>query len=106
MGQQLPQASAAEVCLFDQVVSASNHRGWHGYSERLGCLEIDADVETRRLLEWQVRRLLSPQNAINKRGRAIVNLIKVWAVVMQLTVLRIMLTHAGDSTRRRAPATA
>jgi hypothetical protein len=59
------------------IVSASNHRGWYGYSERLSCLEIDAEVETRRLLEWQVGRLGSLQNAIDQIGRSIVNLIYV-----------------------------
>ena len=52
-------------------------------AERLCCLEIDTEVETRRLLEWQVCRLGSLQNAINQIGRAIVNFIQVGAIGRQ-----------------------
>src|SRR5262249_31031897 len=63
--------------------------------ERLRCLEIDTEVETRRLLEWQVRRLGSLQNAINQIGRAIVNFIQVGAIGRQASLAYIVCPLVG-----------
>src|SRR5262249_193926 len=57
--------------------------------------EIDAEVETRRLLEWQVRRLSSLQNAIDQISRAIVNFIEVWVVGRQTAVVYIVCPLVG-----------
>src|SRR5215467_14192494 len=43
--------------LLDHLIGASEQCGRHVEAERLGSLEIDTEVEMRRLLEWQVRRL-------------------------------------------------
>src|SRR5262249_34588172 len=81
--------------LLDHLAGTSNHRSGHGYAERLRCLEIDTEVETRRLLEWQVRRLGSLENAIDQIGRAIVNFIHVGAIGRQTAVAYIVCLLVG-----------
>src|SRR5690349_12701600 len=42
---------------FDHLVGAGEDRRRHGEAEGLGSLEIDHQLERRRLLDWQIGRL-------------------------------------------------
>src|ERR1700746_2695024 len=81
--------------LLDHLVRAFEQQWRHGEAERFSCLEIDAEVETRRLLEWQVRRLGSLKNAINQIGRAIVNFIQVGTIGRQTAFAYIVCPLVG-----------
>jgi len=49
--------------LFDYLIGADKQSGWHSNPERLGRLEVDEQLNFRRLLHWQIRRLLTFENA-------------------------------------------
>ena len=76
---RLDRASLRLAHSIDHLVGAQEDRLWNGETECLGGLQIDADVETPRLLERQVRRFRPLQKAINEIGRTVVNFIHVWA---------------------------
>src|SRR5262249_56674046 len=59
-----------ECRLLDDLVCPRQQRGWDRQSERLGRLEVDDQLELRRLLHWEVGRFGSPENAVDIRGSA------------------------------------
>ena len=64
--QRPGESRRAASVLTDHLIGKDEQARGNREAEGLGRLEIDAEVETRRLLEWQVRRLVSPQNTINQ----------------------------------------
>src|SRR5215471_10533639 len=50
-------------CLFDHLVGAGEQCGRHGKTNRLGCLQVDDELELHRPQNWQVARLLAFENA-------------------------------------------
>jgi hypothetical protein len=42
--------------LFDDLVGAGKDRWWHRQPKRLGSLQVDHQLEGRRLVDWQIRR--------------------------------------------------
>src|SRR4051794_32826789 len=62
----LPPAGSHQLCLahsFDHLVGAQQERCRHLNAERLGGLEIDRQLGLCGLLDWQVRRLVTLENA-------------------------------------------
>src|SRR5215207_4885672 len=51
------------VVSFDHLVGPDQERGWDREAERVGSLEIDQELEFRRLLQRQVFRFGAVQNA-------------------------------------------
>ena len=51
----MPEAEI--VGLFDHLVGTGYQCRWHGEAKRLGCLEVDHQIEFCRLLDRQIRRL-------------------------------------------------
>ena len=45
------------------LCGSGEQSGWHGNPESLGRLEVDEQLNFRRLLHWQIRRLLTFENA-------------------------------------------
>ena len=45
---------AAEEPLFDNLIGAGEEGLRHGNAQRLGGLEVDDQLEGRRLLDWQI----------------------------------------------------
>jgi hypothetical protein len=50
---------------FDHLVSAGEERGWNREAERLRRPKVDDKLESRRLLNRKVRRIGTPENAVN-----------------------------------------
>jgi len=44
---------------FDHLVGATEHGKWDSDTQRLGGLEVDDQLDFRRLLDWQVGRLVT-----------------------------------------------
>ena len=59
--------------LFDHLVGASKDHGWDRETERLCCLEIDHELEERRLHHREVGGLLATENAADIRAHLTVN---------------------------------
>src|SRR4249919_1159902 len=51
------------------LVGAAGERLWHGDSERVGCLEVDYQLELGGLLDRNVGWLGTLEDSINKGGR-------------------------------------
>ena len=51
--------------LFDHLVSARKQGVWYVEADRLGCLQVDHQLELGRVLDRQLSRLLALQNAID-----------------------------------------
>ena len=66
--------------LFDDVVGESDERRRHIDAKRLGGREVECEAKERGLLEWQLRRLRSFENAINKSGDAREAFIQIWTI--------------------------
>src|SRR5215813_10930418 len=57
-----PQQTAS---LFDHLVGAGEEHWRHGEAERLGCLEVDDELQLGRRLHWQIGRSLALEDAID-----------------------------------------
>jgi len=49
--------SGHSLVLFNDLVSAGEDRWWHRQPKRLGSLQVDQQLKSRRLLDWKVGRL-------------------------------------------------
>src|SRR5258708_9805765 len=54
----------------DHLVGAGEERGRHGEAEGLRGLEIDHELEARRLFDWQIARIGALQNFVHVRSGA------------------------------------
>ena len=64
--------AAAKITLLDHLVSGDEQSLRHRDAERLGRFEVDEQFDFRELLDWQVCRPLSFQNATSvDAGQAI-----------------------------------
>src|SRR3974377_2442444 len=52
--------------LFDHLVSGGEQRWRHGQAKRLGGLEIDHQLETRRLFDWEIAGIGASHNFGNE----------------------------------------
>src|SRR5215472_1563581 len=50
----------------DNLVGEGEQGGGHGKAEQLSGLEIDHELELRRLLDWDIRRLFAFQDFVDK----------------------------------------
>jgi hypothetical protein len=62
------------ACLFDDLVGACEHRGRHVEADRLGCLQVDDQLELARPHDRQIAGLLALEDAADidaaqKRGK-------------------------------------
>ena len=63
--QSLPYAPQQSVVLFDHFIGDGKKPGRNRQPKRLCGLEVDHELESCRLHDWQVARLLALQVAIN-----------------------------------------
>src|SRR5215208_2573197 len=71
---------------FDHLVGTGEEPVRNREAERLRSLQIDRQAEARRLLERQVRRLRSFENAINKGCYALEALVLIRPIGHQATI--------------------
>src|SRR6516165_7322600 len=53
------------VPLFDDLVGAREQHWRYGEAERLGCLEVDDELQFGRRLHWQIARSIALQDTIH-----------------------------------------
>src|SRR6476620_1881372 len=70
LGQKRTHAPQQKRLLFDHIVGASEHRGWHRNAKRFSRLEIDYQLVLSRRLHRQVGWLLALEDGIDIFGRA------------------------------------
>src|SRR5260370_14632066 len=78
--QQETRAAQQTATSFDHLVGAAEQCGQHGEAECLRCLEIDDQFEFGRLLDRQVGRSGTLEDAIKIRGRAKVKISQINSV--------------------------
>src|SRR4051812_40963506 len=71
---------------FDHLVGQGEERDRNREAERLRGLQIDGQAEVRRLLEGQVHRLRSFENAVNKGCHPLEALVLIRSIGHQATV--------------------
>src|SRR5829696_6566069 len=88
----------------DHLVGAGEESGWDRDVDGAGSLHVDYELELRRLLNRQVSRLLTPQNAIGKGGEARIGSALVRAVARKTTRLAVLTPaeHRRSSLREAA----
>jgi hypothetical protein len=52
----------------DHPIRSRQHIGWNREADLLGGFEIDNEFKFRRLLNWNIGRLCSFKNLIDKKG--------------------------------------
>ena len=57
--------------LRDHLVGACKQRGRDGDAQRLGCLQVDHEIEFVGLLDWQLDRLGTLENAVAAKGKSV-----------------------------------
>src|SRR3974390_3436820 len=67
-GPQPDSCNAAKQCSLDHFVGAGENRWRNGEAQCLSGLEINDKLVLIRCLDWQVGRLLSPEDAIYIAG--------------------------------------
>jgi hypothetical protein len=78
--------------LFNCFVGTCEHCRRNFEAERLGCLEIDEQLEPGRLLDRQVCWFGAFENIVNEVGRAAIQADQVRAVTNQTPSLRVFLS--------------
>ena len=73
--------------LYD-LIRPQQHGPWDRQPERLGGLEIDDQLELRRLLDRQVARLGTPQDPVDVRRRPTLQVGEVAPIGHQTAILR------------------
>src|SRR5215203_4170896 len=96
-------ATSGRSIMFDHLVGADEERGWDRDVDGAGSLHVDYELELRRLLNRQVSRLLTPQNAIGKGGEARIGSALVRAIARKTTRLAVLTPteHRGQAQRLR-----
>ncbi len=76
---------AANCSLFDHLVGDREHPVRDGEAERLGRRQIDDEIESGRLLDWDVARLHPTQNLVDIVGRAPEQVREVRSLMLRTT---------------------
>src|SRR5829696_7914826 len=92
-------ATSGRSIMFDHLVGADEERGWDRDVDGAGSLHVDYELELRRLLNRQVSRLLTPQNAIGKGGEARIGSAPVPAVARKTTRLAVLTPTEHEGRR-------
>src|SRR5215470_19655783 len=86
-----------------QFIGTGEESGWDGEAERLGCFEIDDQLEFRWLLDRQLRRISALQDFIHIRSGAPAIVQDVWAIGHQASGFckDSVLVNSRQTCRRR-----
>src|SRR5262245_29385407 len=97
--QKRTNAPQQKVPLFDHLVGAGEERRRHFNAQRLGGLEVDHQLEFRRLFNRQLGSLCSIENLDNERRRAPAQVRDIRAVRDQPAVIYKVprLVHCGKA---------
>jgi hypothetical protein len=74
-------------CLPDHLIRSLKHADWNCQTDLIGCLEIDDELELRRLLDWQITRLCALKNLIYIVSRSAEQVIVVHPVRHQTALI-------------------
>src|SRR5215469_7993806 len=66
--------------LFDHLVSERKHLIWNGEAKRLGCLEIDDQIELGGLHDWQVGGFFALEDFDDVGARLAIGILKVCSI--------------------------
>src|SRR4029078_4768517 len=88
---------------FNHLVGASEQCGWNIEPERLGCFEIDKKLKLAGLINWQIRRLITLDNAPDIQRTAAISISHVVSIAHQPTLNDKIAVgvHSGDGIARR-----
>ena len=98
----MQQTVRANSYLFDHFVGEREQRPGHGEAERLGGVEVDRQLELRRLLDGQIGGFGPPENTIGVRRRAPEHVGHVNAIAQQTTGFDRYNTRMTVGMRNRA----
>src|SRR6516165_4514034 len=71
--------------LFDHLVGTAEQRDWEGDAEPLGSLEVEDQLDFRRLLDWQIGGLFALQNPASIDADQTVRIGKAASIAHQAT---------------------
>src|SRR3954451_19038895 len=94
--QQETHAVQRIAALFDHLVGTSEHRGRYGEAKRLGGLQVDGQLKSCGLIDWNVTRFCPVQDLVHVIRETLGEFDEIGRISHQPTQIHIVVVWIAD----------